>query len=731
MGCLTTIKNHKYQHKNPFGMSDEKELDYLEILKAIDIMPFGIGKNLLLEFLQGNSEKDAIRKHSLNKYSLFGFFGLYKRQEIDDMIENLMHNGLIDSKPLSGNRFIKVIELTDKGIREIASPSLYKKKLSRSFAVKETPITDNDREIFAMFDFFLSNFNEEQKKAIISPKSSILCIAGAGSGKTAVLTKRIEFLAAFKSIKPSSILAITFTRKARAQMISRLSKSPYCNGAVVETFNSFCEKIVKEHNDSIYKVQTRIASYSDKARIFRAALKEVGIDIGIAIDGYFSFGQKKDKTGEELAAILMNDCYSVLELYKSNAMNLSELKKIPGMDDLEKKTIEMIYKICCSIDYLMRRLGFRDYADQLNHCISFFRENPKMVPRFEYVLVDEYQDVNSSQVDLLDILKPDNLFVVGDPRQSIFGWRGSKISYILNFEEKHPDCETITLTTNYRSSSHIVELMNKSLDNMKIPELKASFEGDNKIHLLNFESEDDERNFIIAKINELSLPRNEIFVLARTNRMVKDISQSMKIHGIKHLVKTDETKTDDEASEDEVVIATIHSIKGLESSAVFVAGCSGFNFPCKASDHPIMDAIKVYDYDKEEEERRLFYVALSRAKNEIYLTYTGKSHTRFINQKMLDIIGKGARYAQTKFNTNDSKAGPNLDVFSRLKAWRKDLSENLDLPAYIIMHDKTLMDIATLSPSSLQELKEISGIGPAKLQRYGKEILDIVSGLKI
>ncbi len=708
----------------------KKELDYINVLKGIEQMPFNVGRKLLLDFLQGNSNNESIRKNRLDKKELFGWFSLYSRAEAEDVVENLLNNGLLEYVPLKDNKFIKIISLTEKGKREIAEPTLHSKKLSSRLAIRETLITENDRALFESFDFFLKGYNDDQKKAITSGCSKILCIAGAGSGKTTVLTKRIEFLTAFRAAAPEKILAITFTRKARAEMESRLSKSEYCSNVMVETFNSFCEKIIKKHNDQIYSRPTRVVSYWEKIKIFRTALKENRIDIGSAIEQYFSFGQRREKTSEELVTMLMNDCYNVIELYKINNKSLEELKAHSENIQLaDRQNIGMVYKLCSFIDSFMRANGLRDYSDQIVHCREFFKKNMVLIPRFDHVLVDEYQDVNSSQIELLDLLNPANLFCVGDPRQSIFGWRGSKIKYVLNFEEKYPDSEIISLSTNYRSSKQIVSLINKSIESSMLPELKNFREGDSGLHLVNFESENEEINFVVSKILELRVPRSEIFVLARTNRIIKDVSQRMRLRGIKHLVKTEETGREEEAAADEVTIATVHSIKGLEADTVFVVGCSGMNFPCKASDHPIIELVRIDDYDKEEEERRLFYVALSRAKNNLYMTYCGKSPTRFISQKMIDMISTKisqpniADYeAPTRLQANGS------DKLSMLKLWRREAAQKLNLPAYIIMHDKTLLEIIEMNPVDVEDLRNVRGMGPAKIERYGKDIISILNG---
>ena len=704
-------------------------MDYLKILDALGKLPFNPGKNLLVDFLHGNSKNESIKRHRLDRNGLFGCFSLYSREEVADLLENLLHNGLVDYAPLKDNKFIKIIELTEKGKKELIEPSLHRKKLSSRFVISETRITEDDRALFGAFDFFLKPYNDEQKKAIISAKSRILCVAGAGSGKTTVLTKRIEFLAAFRSAAPEKILAITFTRKARAEMASRLSKSQYCSGVMIETFNSFCEKMIKKYDSLIYKKPTRVVSYGEKIRIFKTALKDNNIDVGLAVENYFSFGQRREKTSKDLINMLKNDCYSVIELYKINNKSLDELKEHAKNSQLaEQKNIEMVHKLCSSMDSFMKNNGLRDYSDQIVHCIDFFRKNPHLMPEIEHLLVDEFQDVNSSQIGLIELLSPKNLFCVGDPRQSIFGWRGSKIKYVLNFEEKNPDCEIITLSTNYRSSRQIVELINRSIENSRLPELKTSREGNANLHLVNFESEEQEINFVIAKIPELDIPRSEIFVLARTNRIINEISQRMKIKGIKHLAKTDETGREEEAAKDEVTLATIHSIKGLEADTVFVVGCTGINFPCKASDHPIIELVRIDDYDKEEEERRLFYVALSRAKNNIYMTYCGKNPTRFINQKMMELINNKPIQPKLMNGAGLAKLQPNgSDKLSLLKLWRRDISQKLNLPAYIIMHDRTLVEIAEMMPVDVEDLRNIRGIGPAKIERYGRDIIDIIN----
>jgi len=495
-----------------------------------------------------------------------------------------------------------------------------------------TEITEKDREIFSELKGFLDKYNDEQKKAIVSDRQKILCVAGAGSGKTTVLTKRIEFLVKYRAVKPEKILAITFTRKARQEMMKRLAVLGIHTN--VETFNSFCEKILKKHEKQVYGRETRMVSYTSKSMMVANALDYLGLRLNNVIDTYFTESQRENAEYEKLSNSFLSDCFFVLDYFKLNNRELYDFSKDAKEN---KEAARIIYGICDYIKKYMEMAGLRDFTDQLIDTIKFFNKNKETVPIFEHVLVDEYQDVNKSQIDFLDILNPANLFCVGDPRQSIFGWRGSDISYIMDFKEKYPEAEIVALTKNYRSSKHIVELINSSIEIMNLPELSHEFENQNRIFLKGFESEEEEHNFVVSEIAKKELPFDEIFVLARTNRQLTAISGKMREKGIPHIVKSDEINHPVLDRENSVTAATIHAIKGLEAEKVFVLGCNEQNFPCKATDHPAIAMLRE-EYDKEEEERRLFYVALSRAKNILYLTYCGKKKTGFINNKMLDIM---------------------------------------------------------------------------------------------
>jgi superfamily I DNA/RNA helicase len=696
-----------------------QDLDYLFVLKALKEIPFPVGKKLLIDFLKGNEKNASIIRNNLNNLDSFGALS-YSEEDILAMIDNLILNDMISFVSVVGNRFWKVIEISQKGILEIQNPQFYKKKVSFNFKETKTEVTTKDKEIFSLFGSFLEKYNDLQKKAIISNNKHVLCIAGAGSGKTTVLTKRIEFMIKYRSVPASKILAITFTRKARTEMKKRLD-SVNLEEVMVETFNSYCEKILKNYSSIIYDKPTHVLSYGDKIKIIRKAILMLKMDVHSVINAYFSYSQKRNKTNDQLFNIFLNDCFLVRDYLKSKNEVLDEASFVDGCGD-DQKNARMIYAIVNYIEGYMKKEGFRDFADQLIDTIAFFEKHPEIIPSFDHILVDEYQDVNSTQIKLIELLSPKNLFFVGDPRQSIFGWRGSNIKYILKFKDDYPDSKIITLTKNYRSSEAIVNVINDSIRSMNLANLESVNKWEKDVNLLKFATESSEFDFIISTILKSNIPRNEIFVLARTNRKLALLSQTMKQKKIKHVVRSDEIKRTKIITKDDVTLATIHAIKGLEAELVFVIGCTGLNFPCKGSEHPVIEMIKINDYDKEEEERRLFYVAMSRAKKSLYLTYSGKKPTYFINDSMKRLIEGDDGNKKNKMLSLD-KAG---NVSSRLKEWRLNLSKELEVPAFIIMKDITLIDIAIKMPMTLSDLESIVGLGPLKISKYGEDILKII-----
>src|SRR3989344_6160176 len=696
-------------------MKNEEQLEYIRILKALQELPFKIGKKSLIEFLQGK-ETPRIIKNRL--YTLATYNTIDKPEhDLSQEIEKLIINGMIKLTASQENKFLKLLQITKKGEQEINDPQLYQKKTSYSFKEIETPITQEDLDLFDTTKNFLYSYNLEQKKAITSPAKNILCIAGAGSGKTAVLIKRIAFLIEYRLIQPEKILAITFTKKAKEQMRERLNKIPQAQGVTIETFNSFAEKILKANNRLVYDKPTTLLTYKDKITLINRALEKMNLSRSQALTYYFK--EQKTKTQEQLFTIFVNDCFFIRDYFKSKNKPLQESEFISS-EIKHKQAISMIVEIAGFISAAMKRYGLRTFNDKLLDTLHFFENNPQAIPQYEHILVDEYQDGNASQIKLLNFLDPQNLFVVGDPRQSIYGWRGSDIRYILNFAANHEPSQVITLTKNYRSKKKIINLINQAVSHMGFKDLESTKHEEGKLTLKECYSEQEEYDYIIQEIQKSSSP---IFILARTNNQLNELAQKIKLQSIPFQIKTEENNLEEDESLPNLTLATIHAIKGLEAETVFVVGCNSHNFPCKGSEHPIVEMIKDEEYDKEEEERRLFYVALSRAKSNLHLTYT-KKPTYFIKETMHRTI-KGLDSQEKKHKEKSSLNNQN-PLFEKLKNWRKEMSQEQNLPAYCILTNKTLQEIADKKPSDFDDLSTIQGMGEVKIERYGSQILRMV-----
>lgn len=678
-----------------------KELDYLNILRAIERLPFRMGKKALVDVLAGDRTNDTVKRNRLEREQDFGCMGGYSKEEIDEMIGRLLVNGMIEKAALQGKSYYKVLALTQKGKAEIAQPTLHERTVRAAFDAAD--ITEEDRRVFQAFGFFLGKYNDEQKKAIISQAPRILCVAGAGSGKTTVLTKRIEFLTRFCGVSRERVLAITFTRKARQEMQDRLQ------GLVqVETFNSFCERLLNRHGQLFYGKPVRVVRYGDRMRLLHHAIRALSLDVGAVLGSYFSARQLREHPKERLLSMFMHDCFGILDHYANSGQRL---KDFAGTDTAAR----MVYDICRHMREEMQREGLRDYSDQLLDTLSLFKRHPELIPEYDHILVDEYQDVNDVQKLLLDVLDPPNLFAVGDPRQSIFGWRGSKVRHILEFPKEHSPCDTIVLRTNYRSAAQIVETINASIRRMGLPDLLCAVPDAGTVRVHEFGGDDEEIAFVTERILQSATPREEIFVLTRTNRQLEEIARHFAARGIPYVLRSEELHRVVEAKEGEVTLSTVHAIKGLEADTVFVCGCNAQSFPCIASERPVMDLIRKEEHDREEEELRLFYVALSRARKELYVTYAG-TPSKFLTPHLRH-QKKAAQAAPAKSSD---------PAFSRLREWRTGISRKRGIPPYMILPDRTLIELATMRPRTLAELQQINGLGPVKIQQYGEELLDLL-----
>ena len=428
--------------------------DYTYVIDALEELPFPVGKKLLSQILRGVSNA-TIDRHGLDSNDCYGSLA-YTDSEVIELIEHCLVKEYIEYKLVPGSRHIKALHATDLGKNPAAQVKPKQIK---------TVISEKELAAFEVMPH-LSKYNDYQKKAIICMTSKILCVAGAGSGKTTVLTQRILHLCKYRGVDPKKILAITFTRKARVEMQERLSMYPETSGVRIETFNSYCEKELRknpqlvEHHDVI--------SYAQKIRLVKEALYLEGSSVEQAIDMHYTSAQQRSKSVDQLFASFTNDCYSIVDYFKGEG-EISE----EHIDDKHKKMAKLVLAIAKYIQKRMKELKLRDFTDQLLDCLDMYKKHPESRCSFEHVMIDEYQDINGIQIELIDLLESPNLFCVGDPRQAIYGWRGSKIKYILEFKDRYEGCEIIELIHNYRSSSSIVGLMNECIKRLGFSSLQS------------------------------------------------------------------------------------------------------------------------------------------------------------------------------------------------------------------------------------------------------------------
>ena len=557
--------------------------------------------------------------------------------------------------------------------------------------------------------------NDMQKKAVLQTEGPVLILAGAGSGKTGALTVRIAHLLE-TGVKPWNILAITFTNKAAKEMRERVEKlvGDTARDMWISTFHSTCVRILRreiQHLD--YENQFSIYDSDDQEKIMREAFKRLNMS---TTDKSFS----------------VKGAMSIISHLKEEMTSWEDYAQHVDKNDLKAVRIAKVYQ---TYQKMLKENNALDFDDLIYKTVLLFRQFPdvleKYQERFRYIMVDEYQDTNTSQYELVAMLaaKYKNLCVVGDDDQSIYGWRGANIRNILDFEKDFPDTTVIKLEQNYRSTKKILEAANAVIHHNQTRKDKTLWtENDSGsiLHIYKADNEYDECRFVAEKILELEKQgktRNQMAVLYRTNAQSRAVEDQMVKRGIPYrlfggvrfyerkeirdilsylkvlanpadtialrriinvpkrgigetsldklaafadenglslygaLSRLDEITTDDalnriqnidefvnkaaeydkanpegklegfleevalvadidsyEEGEETVALMTLHSAKGLEFPYVFIIGMEEGIFPGFRA--------VMYGGEKEiEEERRLCYVGITRAKEELYLTH--------------------------------------------------------------------------------------------------------------
>lgn len=372
----------------------------------------------------------------------------------------------------------------------------------------------------------LDKLNERQKEAVLATEGPVLVLAGAGSGKTTVLVNRIAYMISEKHIRPWNILAITFTNKAAREMKDRIERllGDTAKDMWIGTFHSVCVRILRSCIDLLgYSRDFVIYDTADTKTVMKECLRELDID-------------EKSFPVRNVLSIISNA--------KNDLMDAATFENVYKSD----YRMSIIAKIYYRYQTKLRKNNAVDFDDIILNTVKILSENPdvlsKYQDKFQYILVDEYQDTNNSQYLLINLLAQANrnLCVVGDDDQSIYKFRGANIGNILNFEDDYSDVQKITLDQNYRSTKNILDAANSVISNNKGRMGKSLWtsNGDgNKVFVYTGTNEYDEARYIARQIKKHFDEQgsfSDCAILYRTNAQSRVIEEMLMRESVPYKV---------------------------------------------------------------------------------------------------------------------------------------------------------------------------------------------------
>jgi len=369
--------------------------------------------------------------------------------------------------------------------------------------------------------------NKEQKEAVLHTEGPLLLLAGAGSGKTRVLTHRVAYLIDEMGVNPWNILAITFTNKAAQEMRERVDKIAGfgADQVWVATFHATCMRILRRHIDRLgYDTNFTIYDTDDQKSVIKQICKRLNIDTKMY----------KERT-------LLSEISSA----KDELVDVREFE-VKSAGDYRKGVTAKVYR---EYQETLKKSNALDFDDIIVKTVELFRSCPEVLhnyqERFRYIMVDEYQDTNTAQFELIRLLADGyrNLCVVGDDDQSIYKFRGANIRNILDYEKVYPDAKVIKLEQNYRSTQNILDAANTVIRNNRGRKEKALWTekgAGSRIHFRQFDNAYEEAEYIADdiedKVKKDGIAYADCAVLYRTNAQSRLLEERMVVEGIPYHV---------------------------------------------------------------------------------------------------------------------------------------------------------------------------------------------------
>jgi DNA helicase-2/ATP-dependent DNA helicase PcrA len=608
----------------------------------------------------------------------------------------------------------------------------------------------------------LEGLNPEQRRAAEAVRGPVCILAGAGSGKTTTITRRIAWQVASGAFRSDEILAVTFTDKAAAEMRRRLERLGV-DGVEARTF----------HSAALAQLRRGRGEPPGRILATKALLLR---QIGNSLPRPYRFRPAGDLATE-------------VEWAKNRRLSPESYRRGVGEHEppIPPDLMARVFR-----DYERRKAdaGLVDFEDLLEFAVRMYEADEwalaALRERYRAFTVDEYQDVNLLQHSLLELWlgDGDELCAVGDDYQSIYGFTGASPEWLLGMPRRFPHAAVVRLETNYRSTPEVLALANRLVPRLGGAEktLHAVRDAGQEPVIRGFDSPQDEGAFVLERVRALAaegVPYEEMAVLIRLNSRSADFEELFGEAGIpfqgaallardgarqllkglrgagfgtlaeevrrvareqglvepvpdgvgerelvrqgdlRRLCRLAEEFDDgsrtvedwvswlraryDHGAEGGVHLLTLHRAKGLEFEAVFVPRVEEKELPCKQAMR-VPGALA--------EERRLLYVGMTRAKRHLAVTWAGKP-SRFLAELGVE----AAPPARKRI------AEPESPTYDALKTWRLKRAKADDVPAYVVFHNSTLAEIAERRPSSITELASIPGVGPTKLDRYGDEVL--------